>query len=220
MSDKKAPLPFSRLAVILGALIVGTIFAVGLRIAFSPDDHLAQKNLEAQQKQAAALIGGPFELINHKGEKVTEKILQGKYSLFYFGYTFCPDVCPTSLSVMSDAVEMMGEKGKKIQMLFFTVDPERDTQKLLADYVSNFSDNLIGLTGTLEQTKKAAKAFRVYYAKVTDPELEKKGIEDKDYMMDHTSIIYLFGPDGKYLRHFTHQATAEEMAKKTAEVME
>lgn len=219
MSDKKSQLPFSRLATILGALIVGTIFAVGLRMAFSPEDHLAQKGLKAQQEQAAALIGGPFELINHKGEKVTETILQGKYSLFYFGYTYCPDVCPTSLTQMSDALDILGDKGKGIQLLFFTVDPERDTQALLADYVSNFHENMIGLTGTLEQTKKAAKAFRVYYAKVSDPELEEKGIKDEDYLMDHTSIVYFFGPDGKYVRHFTHQTSPEEMAKAIADVL-
>jgi protein SCO1/2 len=135
--------------------------------------------------QASVDIGGPFELIDQHGKPVSDKTFRGQYMLIYFGYGFCPDVCPTELSNMASALDVLGTKAKNVQPIFITVDPERDTPEFLADYVANFHPRLIGLTGTPEQVKAAAKAYKVYYAKATKP-------GETDYLMDHTSFVYLW----------------------------
>jgi protein SCO1/2 len=154
-------------------------------------------------------IGGPFTLTDHTGRAVTEKDFQGKAMLIFFGYTYCPDVCPTSLTEISAAMDKLGSLADKVVPILVSVDPERDTPEVLKDYVAHFHPSIVGLTGTPEQIKQTAKAYRVYYAKVTD----KDG--DKDaYLMDHSSVIYLMGPDGKFLTHFSTQTDAETMAAK------
>ena len=155
-----------------------------------------------------ASIGGPFTLTDHTGQQRTEKDFEGKLMLIYFGYTYCPDVCPTALQVMSVAVESLGDKAKAITPIFITVDPERDTVSHLSDYVKNFHKDMIGLTGTEEEIKKAAKVYRVYYRKAETG--ENTG---KDYLMDHSSIVYLMDRDGRYITHFTHQSQSAEIEK-------
>src|SRR5262245_31517169 len=112
-----------------------------------------------------ALVGGPFELVSHKGQPVTDKDFRGKYMLVSFGYTYCPDVCPTELQVISTALDELGNKAKDIQPIFITIDPERDTIAALSQYMQSFHPSYIGLTGSPEAIAKAAKAYRVYYAK-------------------------------------------------------
>ncbi len=160
-----------------------------------------------------ALIGGPFTLINHKGETVTDKSFRGQYMLVYFGYTFCPDVCPAELAVITDALEMLGEKAARVTPVFITVDPERDTVEQVAEYVSNFHPRMVGLTGSPDQIKAAAKAYRVYYRKAKDES------SSAAYMMDHSSIIFLMGPDGQYLSHFAYGTKPETMAAKLAQLI-
>jgi cytochrome oxidase Cu insertion factor (SCO1/SenC/PrrC family) len=151
-------------------------------------------------------IGGPFTLIDQNGRTVTNDTLKGKPTLIYFGYTFCPDVCPTSLLLMETAVEKLGpDAAKKVNLVFITIDPERDTQKLIKDYVGNFSPTFIGLTGTPEQVTAAARAYRVYYQKVP-------GKDGAPYLMDHSSIVYLLDRNGRFVTHFTHEAKAEAIA--------
>lgn len=154
-----------------------------------------------------ALVGGPFTMVNQKGETVTEKSFAGKPMLLFFGYTYCPDVCPTELQVMAEALRQLGDKGSDIQPILVSIDPARDTPGVLAAYVSNFGDQFVGLTGTPEQVKVTADAYRVYYAKV----------ENKDdpaaYLMDHSSIVYLMGADGKFLKHFTYSTDAKALAE-------
>ena len=154
----------------------------------------------------AALVGGPFTLTDHNGREVTEKTFLGKYMLVFFGFTFCPDVCPTELQVISAALDQMGPEADAIQPVFITVDPERDTPEVLKAYVGNFRPRLLGLTGTPEQVAAAAKAFRVYYAKV------KNSGSAADYMMDHSTIIYLMGPDGRFVEHMTYTTDAAKLA--------
>lgn len=154
-------------------------------------------------------IGGPFTLTDHTGRQVTEADFRGKSMLIFFGYTFCPDVCPTSLTEISAAMDKLGPLADRVVPVLVTVDPERDTVPVLKDYVAHFHPSIVGLTGTLEQVKQAAKAFRVYFAKVQD-----KGGDKDAYLMDHSSVIYLMGPDGKFLTHFSHQTDAETMAAK------
>lgn len=156
-----------------------------------------------------ALIGGPFSLTDQNGRRVTEKDFSGKYMLVFFGYTYCPDICPTELQVMTEAVEQMGAKGDVIQPIFISFDPERDAPETLKAYVENFSARLIGLTGSEEEIAAAAKAYRVYYRKV-----ENGGAGD--YLMDHSSIVYLMGPDGKFVKHFSYSTDAKALSEALA----
>ena len=153
-----------------------------------------------------ALVGGPFSMINHKGEPVTEKNFLGRPMLLFFGFTYCPDVCPTELQVMAAALDELGEKAKDVQPIFVTVDPERDSPEVLAAYVGNFGDRFTGLTGSNEQVAAMAKTYRVFFARQDNK--ERPG----EYLMDHSSIIYLMGPDGKFLKHFTYTTDAKQLA--------
>ncbi len=161
-----------------------------------------------------ALIGGPFRLTDHHGQQVTEADLKGKFTLIYFGYSFCPDICPTELQIMGAALDQIQQKApekfRKLQAFFITVDPERDTPAVLADYVPHFHPRLVGLTGTDEEIAAAAKAYRIYYAKV-DPESDTPG---DFYFMDHANLIYLMGPDGAFLTHFSYGVDADEMTRR------
>ncbi len=154
-----------------------------------------------------ALVGGPFTMVNHRGEAVTEKDFFGRYTLIFFGFTYCPDVCPTELQVMAAALDQMGPLADKITPIFVSVDPERDTPKILSEYVASFHPRLVGLTGTVQQVKQMAKTYRVYFAKVTDAK------KPQDYQIDHTAIIYLMGPDGKFLKHFSYSTDTTALAK-------
>ena len=159
-----------------------------------------------------AQIGGPFTLVDQTGATRTDKDFRGKLMLIYFGYTYCPDICPTALQVMSVALDMLGDKANEVVPIMITVDPERDTPSHLRDYVKNFSSRLIGLTGSAAAIKQAAKEFRVYYRKA-DVNEEGKKSTDKDYLMDHSSGIYLMDRKGRYLTHFTPQSQSEDIAK-------
>lgn len=156
-----------------------------------------------------ALVGGPFELTNQDGKRVTDKDFRGRYMLVFFGYTFCPDVCPTTLQLMTQALDKMGPAANNIQPVFITIDPDRDTPAVLKSYVANFSPRLIGLTGSADDIAKVARAYRVAYSKqdTGDP---------KNYLMDHSSIIYLMGPDGSFVKFFTYTTDVDKLAKDIA----
>ena len=151
-----------------------------------------------------ALVGGPFELVDQSGQTRSNADFLGGYMLVYFGYSYCPDVCPTSLADMGQALDILAEeapeKAERVTPVFITVDPERDTVDAMADYAPHFHERLVALTGSSEQTQAAAKAFRIFYQKVEDDSAS-------DYLMDHTSIIYLMDPEGNYLAHFPHGST-------------
>lgn len=155
---------------------------------------------------AAALIGGPFTLVDQTGRTVTEETLEGKWSLIYFGYTYCPDVCPTSLSVMTLALDKLGPLADRIRPVFVTVDPERDTVSQLALYHESFHPSFLMLTGSPEQVREAARSYRVYYRRAESDSAT-------DYLMDHSSITFLMDPKGIYATHFGHDATPESMAE-------
>ena len=154
----------------------------------------------------AASIGGPFELVDHTGETVTEESFDDRYLLVYFGYAYCPDICPTELLIMGQAVDELGDLGEEVQPLFITVDPARDTVEYLAEYVPSFHPRLVGLTGSHEQIHTAARAYRVYY-RLNEPD------EHGNYLVDHTSYIYFMDPDGDYLTHFVFGQGPEKMAE-------
>jgi len=154
-------------------------------------------------------VGGPFELVDQTGARRGDAEFRGRYMLVYFGYTYCPDICPTTLLAMSRALELLGESApdaaEKVVPVFITVDPERDTVEAMAAYAPSFHPALVALTGTPEEIAAAAKAYRVYYAKVED---EASGT----YLMDHSSFIFLMGPEGGYVTHFDHLAPPEDIA--------
>lgn len=152
-----------------------------------------------------ASIGGAFTLIDQNGRTVTDQDFRGKLMLVYFGYTYCPDACPTALLQIGQALDKLSADGNDVQPVFITVDPDRDTVEQLKLYAANFHPRLVALTGPAPQIAQAAKAYRVYYARAADA-------GTTDYLVDHTSIIYLMARDGRYLTHFTHASTADQIA--------
>jgi protein SCO1 len=151
-------------------------------------------------------IGAPFTLTDQEGHRRSDAEFRGKLMLIYFGYTTCPDICPTDLMTIAEAIDALGKLGDAVQPIFITIDPERDTVPKLADYVSSFHPRLIGLTGTSAEIRKIALAYKVYYA--------KRDIErGEDYTIDHTGVTYLVGRDGKYLGFVPPQTTPKRLAE-------
>ncbi len=150
-------------------------------------------------------LGGPFELVDQNGRTVTDADFRGQFMLIYFGYTYCPDFCPSELQNMAVALNRLDRTAAKVTPVFITIDPERDTVEAVKDYVPHFHDRMVGLTGSLAQVDAAAKQYRVYYAKAEDASAS-------EYLMDHTTFVYLTGPDGKVLSVFRYGTPPEEMA--------
>jgi cytochrome oxidase Cu insertion factor (SCO1/SenC/PrrC family) len=155
---------------------------------------------------AGVAIGGPFSLIDETGRAVTAETYRGRHMLLFFGFTYCPDVCPTELAKVAATLDLLGRDAERLVPLFVSIDPARDTPEALAQYTDLFHPAIIGLTGTEEQIAAAARAFRVYYNKV------RTGPEPGAYTMDHSAFVYLMGPDGGFRQFFSPQATPEQMA--------
>lgn len=159
-----------------------------------------------QAEDGAVDVGGPFTLTDHTGRQVTEKTYQGTWQVLFFGYTYCPDICPTNLMTVTTALDELGPLAERVTPIFISIDPERDTVEQLAGYHEYFHPSFAMLTGTQEQIAKVAREFRVYFAKAED-----EGASD--YLMDHSSITYLLDPDGRYVTHFSHDADPQKMAE-------
>ena len=183
--------PLVIVAAFAGSLVVGLVLMLwalgGLRTVAAP-----------------AAIGGPFQLTDQAGQIVTEKSLQGRPTLIFFGFTHCPDVCPTSLFEISEVLRAMGEDANRVNAYFISVDPERDTDAAMKDYLSSFDPHLKGLTGGPDAVAKVISGFRVYARKVP--------LKDGDYTMDHTALIYLMDRDGHFVSPFNLKRTPEEAA--------
>ena len=153
-------------------------------------------------------IGGPFSLTDHTGARVSEATYAGRYLLVYFGFTYCPDVCPTDLAVVGQAMDILDEQeprtADRVQPLFISVDPGRDVPEQLAAYVENFHPRMVGLTGSDDEIADVASAYRAYYA--------RRDLEDGDYLMDHSAFTYLVSPDGQAVAIFRHNSTPEDVA--------
>ncbi|MGE0765799.1 MAG: SCO family protein [Hyphomicrobiaceae bacterium] len=160
-----------------------------------------------------ALVGGPFTLTDQTGRRVTDADYRGKYMMVMFGFTYCPDICPSGLQVISAALDQLGDKADKVVPIFISVDHERDTPDQLKLYLESFRKGMVGLTGTADEIAAAAKAYRVYYKKVTD---EKS---TAGFTYDHSALIYLMGPDGKYVTHFSHVAGPDAIASRLAKIL-
>lgn len=201
----KRPFPGALVVLALVALI-----GVGFLVA---RQHFGRPIAGPLQEQAGVDIGGPFTLVDQDGRTVSDTDFRGKYMLVYFGFTFCPDVCPTSLTRNADALTLLGDKAAKVQPILISVDPERDTPATLKPYVSAFGPNLVGLTGTPEQIAAVAKAYHVYYGK------SPAAAGSDAYLIDHSAFTYLMAPDGHFLRFFSHSMKPEEMAAELAQAI-
>jgi len=167
----------------------------------------AGKLEEVAESQGQALIGGPFTLVDHTGERVTEADFAGRSKLMYFGYSYCPDMCPLGLATIAAAYDQLSaEEQARVVPIFVTVDPERDTVEAIADYVDLFHPAMVGLTGTAEETDAAAKAYRVYYRKA-------EGEGSTDYLVDHSTFTYLMDGNNRYVTHFGHDASPAELVE-------
>ena len=164
------------------------------------------------QSSGEALVGGPFQLVDQNGKPADQNLLKGKWSAVFFGYTYCPDVCPTTLQALAQAQTKLGDKAKNLQVVFISVDPERDTPAQMKTYLStpSFPQGAIGLTGTTAQVAATAKAYRVYY--------QKDG-QGEGYSVAHSSIVYLMNPDGKFDRALTESQTPSEVATQIGDAM-
>ena len=165
--------------------------------------------------QSAQAIGGPFKLQTSRGDIVTERDFRGKWLLIYFGYTHCPDICPTTLAEVVQTIDRLGAAGAGVQPLFITIDPERDTPEVMDAYVKALDARILGLTGTPADIAAAAKGYKVHYAKVQSQD------NKQDYAMEHSSFVYLIGPDGGYVTLFTPGAgqAPDKMAPKLRELI-
>ena len=197
-----------RRAVILFAVLLLTL-AAGL----GGYAWISQR-LDRQQGSGVALVGGPFTMTDQNGRRVTEKDFLGKHMLVFFGYTYCPDICPTELQVMMAALDQLGPDAEKVQPVFVSIDPARDTPEVMKAYVENFGSRLIGLTGSPEEVVAMAKAYRAYYAKSGDTS------SPDAYLMDHSSIIYLMGTDGRFVKHFAYTTDTGRLAGELREQLE
>ena len=141
---------------------------------------------------SAGAIGGSFELTGADGQRISDRDFRGKWLLVYFGYTHCPDICPTTMMEISQTLELLGDDAARLQPLFISIDPERDTPQVVGEYVKEFDDRIIGLAGTPEEIAAAAKAYRVFYAK-------QESTDASNYFIQHTAFLYVMGPDGRYV---------------------
>ena len=190
----------------LQALLIAAVAAVAVAAAvyvWRAGD--AAKGAAEKPTAGRALIGGPFALVDHTGRTRTEKDLLGKFAVVNFGFSNCPDVCPTTLQTISDALEAMGPAAERIRPVFITVDPERDTASRLKTYRRAFDDRFLMLTGSVAGIARAAKAYKVGYSSM-------KPAADGSYMVNHTALIYLMGPDGAYITHFPFRITPDKLA--------
>lgn len=187
-------------ATVLAALVL--LMTVVLSLNKSDDDEFASCRSTAIAGNAT--IGGPFELINAKGETVTDKDVIAEPALVYFGYTYCPDVCPLDVDRNAGAVDILAERGLSVTPVFISIDPKRDTPEAVGDFAHNMHSKMIGLTGSAEQVDAVSKAYRTYYKAHDD--------EGDDYLVDHTTQTYLVTPEHGFLEFFRRELTPEQVA--------
>jgi len=195
---------FALLAVAFAAVLV---LAAGLVLGVA----LRDGPKGAAGTALSSMIGGPFHLTDQNGRTVTDAELKGKWQLVFFGYTHCPDACPTALNEIALALDRLGAKRDRVGVVFITVDPERDTPEALKSYLQSFDVPVAALTGTPAEVAQAAKEYRVYYAKRPRP--------DGGYDMDHSAVIYVMDPQGRFTASFTPETRAEDMAARLEKLL-
>jgi protein SCO1 len=195
------------IAFIVAGFLIGALAGAAVLLITTPQGG------QPVQSSGTALVGGPFLLVGADGKPVTDRDFRGRYMLIFFGFTHCPDICPAELQVIAQALEQLGDKAKNVVPIFITVDPERDTPEAMGNYVKSFGHNFVGLTGSPEAIAAAAKAYRVSYAKAEDKE------SAPDYGVDHSALVYLMDPEGRYVTHFSYGLSAEQMAEKLGKLL-
>jgi protein SCO1/2 len=194
----------------LGLALAGLVIG-GLLALFAFTGGLPGGKGSEPEVTGKALVGGPFTLTDHTGKRVTEKDFLGRYMLVFFGFTNCPDICPSGLQVMTAALDKLGPKADAVTPVFITLDGARDTPVKLAAYIKSFHPRLVALTGSDEELAATAKAYRVYFQKVTD---EKS---PESYTYDHTAIFYLMGKDGAFIKPIQHTTDVNELTRALAD---
>jgi protein SCO1/2 len=184
-----------RILLVFGAFLAGLVLCFAVVLLFIE---------RTPNRPAVAAIGGPFRLIDQDGRTVTDQDQQGRPFLVFFGFTHCPEICPTTLFEISEILRKLGPDADRARALFITVDPERDTPKALKEYLSSFDSHISGLTGDPDAIAAVAKAYRAIYRKVP--------LEQGDYTMDHTAIIYLMDKQGRFVSPFSLRRTTETSA--------
>lgn len=223
-ASRRAKSAAMALAVALGTLLAGSGFALAQGAAATGHQHdHAQHDTAAHEHQhggapaaqpalpdpLANAFGGKFSLIDHTGKPVTDETYRGRYMLIYFGYTNCPDLCPIDTANMIQALHTIDEaKATKIQPLFISVDPENDTTQVLANYVGNYDPRLIGLTGPLPEIERLAKAYKIHRHEL----LQHASTSHDHHLIDHGTLMFLMGPDGKFVTLFPHDTAPEKIA--------
>ena len=187
----------SRMLLTAGAFLAGLVVCFGVVL-------IVTGQLSAPVAQQIAAIGGPFKLVDQDGNQVTDKDMKGRPFLVFFGFTHCPDVCPTTLFEVSEILRALGPDAERTRALFITVDPERDTPAVMKDYLASFDPHLSGLTGDAAAVAAVAKAYRVYFKKVP--------LDQGGYTMDHTAIVYLMDKQGRFVAPFSLKRTTEAAA--------
>lgn len=198
----------TRMTAAIAAAAVLILLGIAAYLALPGKEDKYAQCRSGQIAGGTAQLGGPFTLVNHHGETVTDKDVITKPTLLYFGYTYCPDVCPLDNDRNAQAVTILDERGYDVTPVFISIDPQRDTPELMKEFVEYMHPKMIGLTGTPEQTKAASQAYRTYY-NVRDP-------EEEYYLIDHSTFTYLVFPDEGFVEFFKRELTPEQMADRVA----
>jgi protein SCO1 len=185
------------------ALALVAAIAVAATYALLPDRSDTAAPIVAASSTPA---GGPFSLVDGTGAIITDQTFRGRWELVFFGYTYCPDLCPTTLSTIADALHELGPLAAQIQPIFVTVDPRRDTPEIVGAYVKNFDPRIVGLTGSPEAIAAMTAEYKVYYA------VHKTGDGPDDYLMDHSGFVYLMNPEGKFARVLSGEGPGKALA--------
>lgn len=189
-------------------LVVTTVMLVVTRNRFVDVNQSSES-----QGSGTALIGGDFILVNQDGKEISGKDFRGQVMLVFFGFTHCPDVCPTTVMTFKNALELLGDKVSSVAPIFITVDPQRDTSSVLKEYLANIDQRIIGLTGSEERIKQVLSAYKAYAAK-------SKIASDGEYGMDHSGFIYLMDKNGVYIQHFPYDASVQDIADAVLQLLE
>jgi protein SCO1 len=200
MEEEKNKINPSKVIIIMSVIIA----AISLYLLLAIELPNKPRAGEGGGDELSKLIGGDFTLTDYIGNEFNSNQLKGKLSLVYFGFTYCPDICPTSMQKISSIIDTLDKYQIEVIPVFITIDPARDTQQILREYLGHFNKKIIGLTGSDDQIKFVADKFKVYYAKANDG-------NNTDYMMDHSSFLYLMDKDFKYKKHFYLKSTPEEI---------
>jgi protein SCO1/2 len=191
LSDRTRRLALPLAAFLLGLVVLGVAAVLTLTPASRP--------------AGAAAVGGPFTLTDHNGRKVTDRDFVGAPHLVFFGFTHCPDICPTKLFELSEVLRATGDKGRRLRALFITVDPERDTPEAMKSYVASFDERIVGLTGDPEAVQQTVRAYRAFARKVP--------LKEGDYTMEHTALVYLMDRNGQFVGSFNLNRPPDEAAR-------